>query len=395
MEIGQLKEKVCEAVDRRADQLRKIAEDIHANPETGWETPKATGWLTEALQAEGFEVKRGVADLSCAFTAQMPGGANEGPHIALVAEYDALKSVGHGCGHNLIGTAAVGAALAITAAIPEFPGRLVVIGTPFEEGGGGKVIMAERGVFDSVDAALICHPHFRTMVGRGGLACIPLTFKYYGKASHASSAPERGISALDAVLQLFFSINQLRQFAPHRHRMHGIITKGGEAPNIVPAYAEAEFIVRAVNRRELSELKKRVMDIAASAAATTGARLDIHEGLTYAERYENIPLSKAFADNLIALGENVTPPVKSQGSSDMGNVGEVCPMIHPYVKISDSVTHSSEFAVAAGSEEGMKGMLKAAKALAMTTLDLCYDDTFLEAVKTDHARYRHEVESTL
>ena len=395
MELDKSKERVCEEVEKRFDQLRKIAANIHANPETGWETPQAVGWLTEALQEAGFEVNRGVADLSCAFTAEWSGNTEDRPFIVLVAEYDALKKVGHGCGHNLIGTAAVGAAMALKSAVPDLPGRLAVIGTPYEEGGGGKIIMAERGVFDNVDAAMICHPHCRTMVGRGGLACTPLTFKYHGKQSHASSAPEAGISALDAVLQLFFNINQLRQFAPMGHRMHGIITKGGEAPNIVPKYAEAEFIIRAVNRRELAELKKRVLNIAESAATTTGARLEIEEGLTYAERYENPPLSKAFADNLISIGEHVDPPIKSQGSSDMGNVGEVCPMIHPYVKISDSVTHSSDFAIAAGSEEGMKGMLKAAKALAMTTLDLCYDDALLGTVKADHARYRAEVEGSL
>jgi len=231
------------------------------------------------------------------------------------------------------------------------------------------------------------------MVARGGLAAVHFVFRYHGKASHASAAPEKGISALDALLQLFFGINQLRQFAPAGHRIHGIITRGGVAPNIVPEYAEAEFIIRATNRSDLVGFKNRVLGIAESAAAATGARLEFEEGLTYAERHENQPLSDAFAANMARLGVRVDPPAKGIGSSDMGNVEEVCPAIHPYVKIADESisTHSSAFAQAAGSEEGVKGMLEAAKALAMTTLDLCLDEALLKAVKEDHARYRSEV----
>jgi amidohydrolase len=388
MDLNRLKKDVCDEVDHRSETLRKIAKNIHENPETGWETPKAVAWLTGALEADGFETQTGIADLSCSFTAEWSKQTDPKPVIAIVAEYDALKGMGHGCGHNLIGTAAVGAALALKAAVPDLPARVRVIGTPYEEGGGGKIIMVERGVFEDVDAAMMCHPHCRTMVGRGGLACTPLTFKYHGKPSHASSAPQDGISALDAVLQVFFSINQLRQFAPQKHRIHGIITHGGEAPNIVPEYAEAEFIIRAANRRELEGLKKQVLNIAECAAKTTGARLEVETGLTYAERYENPVYSKAFAENLTAIGTVVEPAVKTQGSSDMGNVGEVCPMIHPYIKVSDCATHSKEFALAAGSEAGMTGMLTAAKALAMTALDLCFNDTLMAAIKADHARYR-------
>lgn len=391
--LSALKEKVGQEVDRRSDLLGRIAKDIHANPETGWESPKALGWLTEPLRKAGFKVETEIAGLSSAFRAEWCGGKSERPVVALLAEYDALRGIGHGCGHNLIGTAAVGAALALQGAVPELPGRLWVIGTPFEEGGGGKIFMAEKGIFDACDAAMLCHPHNRTMVARGGLAAVHFTFRYHGKASHASSAPEKGISALDALLQLFFGINQLRQFAPPGYRMHGIITQGGVAPNIVPEYAAAEFIIRATNRRDLVGLKKRVVGIAESAAVATGACLEFEEGVTYAERHENPPLSEAFAANMARLGVKVDPPAKGIGSSDMGNVGEVCPAIHPYVKIADESisTHSSAFAQAAGSDAGMKGMLQAAKALAMTTLDLCLDEALLAAVKADHARYRVEV----
>lgn len=391
MSLRELKQRVCQEIDSREGLLREIAKNIHDNPEVGWETPKAVSWLTDPLRKAEFAVSKNVAGLSSAFTAEWPK-SQPGPRVAIVAEYDALPEVGHGCGHNLIGTAAVGAALALKAGVSDLAGKLLVVGTPFEEGGGGKIIMVEKGVFTGVDAAMLCHPSRRSMVNRGGLAAVHLTFKYYGKASQASAAPERGISALDAVLMLFFGINQLRQFAPMGHRIHGIITKGGTAPNTVPAYAEATFIIRAINRKELVDLKRRVRVIAEAAAAATFARLEVVEGLTYGERHENSVLSQAFASNLSSLGVRVDPPLKGIGSSDLGNVGEVCPMIHPYVKVADdSVSnHTPEFAQAAGSEEGMQGMLKAAKALAMTTLDLCYDSALFESVKAEYARYRAE-----
>ncbi len=386
--LSTTKQAVSAAVDRLADRLWQIALDIHGTPEVGWESPRAAAWLTAPLREAGFSVEMPIAGLSSAFRATWSGGDGAGPTLGLLGEYDALRGIGHGCGHNLIGPAAVGAALALKAAAPYLAGRIVVLGTPFEEGGGGKVVMAERGIFDALDAAMMFHPQRRTMVGRGGLACVSLTVRYHGKASHASSAPELGISALDAVLQLFFGINQLRQFAPAGHRIHGIISQGGVAPNIVPALAEAEILVRAVNRRELTGLTAKVRTIAEAAATSTGARLEIEEGLVYAERYENQALGQAFVANLEALGETVEPPTKGIGSSDMGNVMEICPAIHPYVKISDVVNHSPEFAQAAASERGRRGLLLAAKALAMTTLDFCSDPALVAAVKSEHAAYR-------
>jgi amidohydrolase len=393
--LGALKQKAGQEIDRISARLWKIALDIHSHPEIGWETPKAVRWLTEPLEEAGMKTEIGVAGVPSSFLARWSGGKTDRPVVALLAEYDALRGIGHGCGHNLIGTAAVGAGLAVKAAAPDLPGRLLVIGTPFEEGGGGKVVLVEKGLFDSCDAAMVCHPNNRTMVLRGGLASGHMIFRYHGKASHAAAAPEKGISALDAVLQLFFGINQLRQFAPQGHRIHGIITQGGVAPNIVPEFAEAEFIVRAANRRDLLGLKKKVLAIAESAALATGARLEVEEGIIYAERNENPSLSRAFADNLTRLGVRVDPPAKGIGSSDMGNVGEVCPAIHPYVKISDesTSTHSGAFAEAAKSPAGREGMLQAAKALAMTALDLFYDGSLLSRAKEEFVRYREEIES--
>lgn len=391
MGLSGAKRAVVKAVDQHANQLIDISTAIHAHPELGFQEYKAVEWLTEPLTQAGFSVEQGVAGLPTAFTAAWRGGT--GPTIALVAEYDALQGLGHACGHNIIGTAAVGAALALRSALPDLAGTVKVVGTPAEEGGGGKVIMCNKGIFTGLDAALLCHPANRVMGMRGGLAAVRLTFKYYGKASHAAVAPHRGISALDAVLQLFTGINQLRQFAPEGYRIHGIIRHGGDAANIVPAYAEAEFSVRAPSRRQLEALKARVLAIAEGASLATGARLEVVEGHTYAERRENQVLTDAFLENMRAVGAEVQPVVKEIGSSDMGNVGELCPMIHPYVKIADEPVdvHTPDFAVAAGSEAGMRGLIQAAKALAMSTIDIVYRPDLLEHARTEWEAYRQEV----
>ena len=391
MELAALKARVEREVDQQADLLIRISQEIHAHPELCFQESRALDLLTAPLASAGLLVQKGVAGLETAFTAEYSGG--RGPVVGLVGEYDALRGLGHACGHNIIGTAAMGAALALKTAVPQISGTVRVIGTPAEEGGGGKVIMADAGLFDSVDVAILCHPANRSMIMRGGLAAMMCTIAFHGKASHAAVAPEKGISALDAVLLLFAGINQLRQFAPAGHRIHGIITKGGVAPNIVPAYAEAEFSIRATSRKELTALKERVMAIARAAAAATGATLEVKEGLTYAERQENLALSESFASNLRAIGVEVLPALKGVGSSDMGNVGEVCPMAHPYVKIVEEPTelHTPEFAVAAASQAGMDGLIQATKALAMTALDVCYDPALLSAIRSEFQAYRRQV----
>ncbi|GGE11919.1 amidohydrolase [Marinithermofilum abyssi] len=376
--------RIQQAVDDRDAQLRDIALTIHANPELSFHEKKAAEWLTAPLQEAGFEVERGIAGLETAFRATWEGRAG-GPTIALLAEYDALPEIGHACGHNLIGTSAVGAALALKDAIPDLPGRIVVLGTPAEEDGGGKIIMCEQGVFDNVDAAMMCHPHKSTMVLRGALACVDATFSFYGKQAHASSAPEKGISALDAMINAFVAINFLRQFCKEDVRIHGIITKGGDAPNIVPDYCEAKFIIRAATVRELRELTEKVYTAVRHSSEAVGARTEIKEGLVYAERNNNRALASLFAGNLEAMGIEVSEPPKKGGigSSDIGNVSQVTATIHPYIKITEAGTHTSKFAVATASEDGLIGMNRAAKALAMTAYDLCADPEALLQVRNE------------
>lgn len=346
-------------------------------------------WLTAPLRAAGFEVEEGIAGLETAFRARWQG-APGGPTIALLAEYDALPELGHACGHNLIGTASVGAALALKQAFPDLPGTILVIGTPAEEEGGGKIIQCRHGIFDEVDAAMLCHPRSKNMVLRGGLACVDATFRFHGRAAHAASAPQDGISALDAVIQTFNGVNALRQLFTSDVRVHGIITHGGEATNIVPAFAEAKFLMRAADVKGLGVVRDKVFAAARGAAEASGARLEIDEGLTYAERNNNHALAGLFRRNLEAQGLEVEEPPAGGGigSSDIGNVGQVTATIHPYIRIGDCVPHTPEFAAAAGSKAGLRALNQATRALAMTAWDLCTSPEALAEVRAEFERWR-------
>ncbi|ARU95511.1 M20 family metallopeptidase [Tatumella citrea] len=369
--MSDIKDKIILSVDRLAGEMGNLAKEIHANPELSFQEHQSAARLIAPLQAAGFSVQQSVAGLETAFRATFDSG-KPGPHIAFLAEYDALQGLGHACGHNLIGTASVTAALAFIQAFPEFSGTIEVIGTPAEEEGGGKIIMANAGVFDGVDAVMMFHPREKNMAVRGALACVDACFKFYGKAAHAASAPHLGISALDAVIHTFNGINAMRQLFTDDVRVHGIITHGGSATNIVPEYAETCFLLRAATRVGLEQVKQKVYAVANGAAMMTGARLEIVEGLTYAERNNNQALAGLFADNLGLLGLTVENPPEQGGvgSSDIGNVSQLTAAIHPYLRIGDVRPHTPEFALAAGSEYGIAAMLDAAKALAMTASDL-------------------------
>ncbi|MEK8133115.1 M20 family metallopeptidase [Paenibacillus filicis] len=387
--LNQSKQRIEQAVDARDEQLRRISMNIHANPELSFHEHQAQEWLTEPLLEAGFEVERGIAGLPTSFCATWEGQAG-GPTVALLAEYDALPAIGHACGHNLIGTAAVGAALALKAACPELPGKILVLGTPAEEEGGGKIIMVNEGVFDSIDAVMMCHPQNKTMVLRGALACVDATFTFHGRQAHASSAPEKGISALDAMINAFVAINSIRQFVKEDVRIHGIITKGGDAPNVVPELTEAVFILRAATVEELEAVREKVYRAVRAAAEGVGATVDIAEGLIYAERNNNKTLAGLFQTNLEQMGIEVfDPPQKGGvGSSDIGNVSQVTAAIHPYIRLGEATTHTPEFARLAGSEEGMLQLNQAAKALAMTAYDLCADPAAMERVRTEFTAWK-------
>lgn len=367
------------------EQLRGIALTIHANPELGYEEYKAVELLSRTLKEEDFYIESKVAGLDTAFIATYEG-TSDGPTIGLLAEYDALPELGHACGHNLIGTASVGAAIAIKNFFGrDLPGTIKVIGTPAEEGLGGKVIMCDHGVFDDLDVAMMCHPKNKTMVLRGGLARVAATFKFYGKESHASSSPEKGFSALDAVINSFIAINSLRQFMPDDVRIHGIISRGGDAPNIVPGYCESKFLIRASTREKLLDIKTKVYNTIEDSAKAVGVRCEIEEGFIYAERNNNETLANIFKQNLELMGIEVSDPPKigGLGSSDIGNVGQVVPTIHPYIKIGKATNHTHEFANETRSEGAMVGLNQAAKALAMTSYDLLMEKEYMKNIKNE------------
>ena len=387
-ELTALKDRVCLELDAMRDSLGTLSRQIYENPEIGFEERKALQWVSAFLRESGFSVEPGTAGIETAFRAEVRGQKDR-PNVALLAEYDALKGLGHACGHNLICSASAGAAAALHRAAPHLPGTLTVLGTPAEEGGGGKVIMVDRGVFNGIDAAMMFHPSRDNWWVRGALAAQPLSMKFRGRPAHAAAMPERGINALNALLLTFHAIDSLRQHVPPDVRIHGIITHGGDAPNIVPAYAEAEFLVRAARRKTLDEVMIKVKRCADAGAAATGATVEMEEGLAYAERNNNRVLAGLFGENMRRLGIDGDEPSASGGvgSSDIGNVSMVVPAIHPYLKIVDGDVsgHTPEFREAAGSARGFEAMLNAAKGLAMTVLDVMYRPDALERMRREFA----------
>lgn len=382
------KEKACAHVDEIKDKLIGIGDTMHGNPEIAFREFQASELLVEELQKAGFDVELGVAGLETAIRAIHPE-ISEGPSIAVLAEYDALPEIGHACGHNLIAAAALGAALAVASLKGEIPGRLVFLGTPAEEDVGGKIAMVEEGIFDDLDATMMFHPApGYTMVGRKGLALTEVNIEFYGKAAHASADPELGVNALDAVIQTFNAINALRQHIQSSARIHGIITNGGVKPNIVPDYASASFYVRAVDDTYCSELVDKVEKCAIGAASATGATLNFKViKPSYKSRLMNKVMGEAFVRNLATVGEPLLPLPEGSGagSSDIGNVSHVVPAIHPYISICDRgiAGHSREFADASASHRGHQAMISAAKALAMTTIDLMTNPELMKRVQDE------------
>lgn len=383
MDLEKLKEAVVKELDARQEELVELSLKIHHNPELGFQEVKASGWLTEYLEKNGFQVERGICQLATAFRGSYGSGK---PTIALLAEYDALPKVGHACGHNIIATAAVGAAVAARGAIDEAGGSVVVIGTPAEELYGGKVTMAERGAFDNLDAVMIVHPSVVDMASIQALACIGLEVEFWGKAAHAAAFPQEGVNALEAMIQAFSGINSLRQHIRERARIHGIITQGGEAPNIVPAYTAGSFLVRAEDEAYLDELKEKVLNCFKAASLATGARLEYNWTAYYAPLQTNLALAEVFTKNMEALGRNLWPTLeRGLGSSDVGNVSVLVPTIHPMVAIAPLGVspHSPEFAEAAASESGNRGLIDGAKALAMTVVDLIAQPGVMDRIREE------------
>ncbi len=372
--MDELKRRVIAEIDGWQDHLIRIADTIHANPELGFEEHQASALLADTLSRHGYRVERGVGGLSTAFVASAEGTESR-PVVAILAEYDALADLGHACGHNLIAASAVGAALGLGAVLPELSGSVCVIGTPAEETGGGKAILVEAGLFEGIDAAMMVHPSTRNLIGRLSLTAFPVKVAFHGQAAHAAGSPDKGVNALEAVLLTFSGINAMRQHLRDDARIHGIITHGGAAPNIVPDYAEARFSVRALEPAYAYEVLGRVRACAEAAAHATGASLVFEsDGRRYDARWPNPTLVALFSDNASALGVEMVQATGNErmGSSDMGNVSQVVPAIHPYLAMApeEVAGHSVEFREAAASPAGHRAMILGAKAMAMTTVDL-------------------------
>jgi len=384
----ELRQRAWHRIDELGDQLWDLAIRIYDNPELGFEEHKAAAWLTESLEQEGFRVERGVGNLLTAFRAVHPA-EKEGPTVAILAEYDALPELGHACGHNLIATIAVGAALGLAPFKADLPGRLIVLGTPAEEGGGGKVILIKEGLFGDLDAAMMVHPASYTTVERGSLAVTEVEISFSGRAAHAAARPEAGINALDAVIQTFNGLNALRQHIRDGARIHGIITHGGMRPNIVPEYAAAQFYVRAAENAYRDELLEKLRHCAEGAALATGAELTFRRvGHTYKTMQSNHAMAQVFGRHLEALGYPLETPPTGMGSTDMGDVSWEIPAIHPYIKIAKAGTagHSREFAEASRSARGRQAMLAAAKVVAATCLDIWCDAQLYREAKDEFER---------
>ncbi len=378
-DVQSLKQRVQAEVDRLAPDLLATSRFLHANPELAYEEYKAAEHLTAIAAQHGLAVTHGVAGLPTAFTACAGSGR---PRLAFLAEYDALPGLGHACGHNLIGTASLGAALAVKAILDLVPGEVLVVGCPAEEKGGGKISLVEAGIFAGTDAAMLVHPSNRTEIVKLALGMRELVVEFFGKASHAAASPEQGINALDAVVLSYTGISTLRQQVRSDARIHGIITHGGRAPNIIPDYAAARFYVRALDLPYLEDLCRRVVACFEAAAQATGCRVKITSaGKDYHPYKPAYALAELFQRNLEALGEAVDqgPVDRELGSTDVGNVSQVVPTIQPMLQISprEVTCHMAAFAEAAISDAGHRGMLLAAKAMAMTVVDLLVEPAHL------------------
>jgi amidohydrolase len=359
-------------VDALAQDMYGISDFLKANPETAYQEYKACDHLSRVLQEKGFRVLKGVGQVETAFLAQPADGKPENPWVAFLAEYDALPKIGHGCGHNLIAAASLGAAIALNKILKIESGGLVVVGTPAEEGGGGKVRLAEAGVFDNMDLAMMFHPGGLNIAGKDMLGRIKFRVEFFGRTAHASGSPDKGINALDAMVAAYSSINAIRQHLRPDGRIHGIITHGGDAPNIIPDYAAGLFYVRAGSRSYRDEIFERVAKCVQGAAMSIGAECKIEIDPPKLDPMKrNAVLESAITANMAALGVIPDPDDGRRGSSDIGNLSHYLPAMHPVLAIVEPEIpgHSVEFREATTSDRGRKTLLDAAKMLAMTAYD--------------------------
>ena len=382
-DLVQAKQEVCGYIDSIASELIDVSHSIHAKPELGYEEHFAHQCLTEILEEKGLQVKTGAYELETAFEAT---AGSSGPIVSLLCEYDALPGIGHACGHNIIAAAGIGAGLASSNHAENLNGRLRILGTPAEEGGGGKVRMLHKGAFDSVDAALMIHPADADLPNISSLAVQQLRATYIGKAAHAAAAPEKGVNALDGAVLGYVGVAALRQHISPDERIHGIFTDGGQKANIVPERAESIWYARSTTLERLETLKQRLVQTLEGGANSANCEIQIEWiNEPYAEVLDNEPILNAYMKNSELIGRKIYPENNNGivGSTDLGNVSHVVPSIHPMVKAAPTGTaiHTIDFEKYANGEEADKAVLDSAKSLAMTVLDCWADPSLLNEAK--------------
>jgi len=367
-----------------APDIQAVAREIHGHAEIGYQEFKSSAALCDLLERHGFSVQRGASGMDTAFIAD---SGREGPGIAFVCEYDALRGLGHACGHNLIGTGSAGAGIALAMALQEagLPGRVRVVGSPAEEGGGGKIPLCHDGVFDEYDAALIFHPSDRTMSVMYALACTHWEWVFKGRAAHAAADPNQGINALDAFVHSWNGISLWRQQLRDDARVHGFVREGGTAPNIIPERTSGEYLTRARDGAYLREMNQRFRAIMEAAALATGCELELTENETYLDLRSNPVLAARMQEHLDAVGlhPQESIPWDRVGSTDVGDLSYALPSLHPEVAIIDEGVscHTHEFRAAADSERGYRALIQGAEALALTGAEVVADAEVRERVR--------------
>ncbi len=387
---------IIDRIDELADTLIGASHAIHGNPELAFEEHFACATLTSALKDQGLEAETGVFTLETAFEASLNDHA-DGPTVAILAEYDALPGIGHACGHNIIATTALGATFGLQAVAEQLPGRIRLLGTPAEEKGGGKELMARAGAFDGVDAAMMIHPAGVNLASMPCICVAEVEVIYHGRSAHASAMPHKGINALDGLLLAYQAISNLRQHIRDNERIHGIVTEGGAAPNIVPDLASGQFYVRAANAEDLAKLKPRVQACFEAGAKGSGCEVEVNwAGVDYLDLNTNWPLADQFQKHAEAIGRDFIDFEQAKGfgagSTDMGNVSHRVPSIHPMLAVAppNVVIHNPEFTRWAASEKGDAAVIDGAKALALTAAD------YLTSPALQHdAKHAYEVSKGL
>lgn len=368
------------------NELIELSEFILANPELGNKEVKACKAHVDLLRKHGFIVEENYLGIETAFRAEF-AGKKPGPRICYLSEYDALPEIGHGCGHNILGATSTGAGIALSKMIEEIGGSVLVMGTPAEETRGAKVTLAEKGAFDDCDLAMIAHPSDNTFKSGQSLAMEAIQFAFHGRTAHAAASPHEGINALDAAINTFNHINALREHIRSDARIHGIIKEGGQAANIVPDLAIAQFYVRATKKSYLQELVERVKNCARGASLAAGTTLEISNyEYTYDNLITNQTLSDLYSKNLVSAGiDEIFEPSFDYGSTDVGNVSHVCPTIHPYFRISlkPVVAHTVEFRDATGEPYAYEQMEKTIAALVATAVEIIEDPAKLQAIQKE------------